>query len=721
MSLSPRVIRSQLHMLMPLMRSCSLDTIRKAQNRVGELMEARYHSEILGKHHAFPDFEGAWIIPKDERRQGVILYLHGGGYTCGDLDYAKGFGSMLAVQTGTRVFCAAYRLAPEHPYPAALEDALTAYQYLLDKGYQPEQIALCGESAGGGLCYCLCLRLRELRLSMPCCIIAISPWTDLTSSGESYEKNKDRDPSMCVEMLEIFSRCYTDNRMNPLASPLFGDLNGMPPSLIFAAENEIMVSDAVQMHEKLFSFGCKSKLVVRQERWHGYLLYGLSEDKGDFQSINSFLRDYLCPEWKLRWLPLDNAAKIYPAARRENWSNVFRLSATLTQSVDVSVLQMALDVTVRRFPSIAARLRRGVFWYYLEQIPQVPKIREEASYPLTSMSKEEIRQCAFRVIVYHRRIAIEFFHSLTDGSGAMIFLKTLLAEYLQQKYGISIPAEEGILGRLEYPSDEELEDSFQKYAGNVNAGRRENNAWRLGGTPEPDGFHHLTCFQIPVHAVLEKAHSFNVTLTTFLGAVMMQAIQQMQKEQIPFSRLRKHIRIQLPVNLRGLYPSRTLRNFALYVTPEIDPRLGEYTFEEICAAVRHRMGLEINQKHMGSLIAANVSSERLMAVRIMPLFLKNLVMKIAFDTMGERKSCLSMSNLGKIQIPEIMVPYVERFDFILGVQATAPYNCGVLSYGDTLYVNFIRNIRESRLEYHFYKVLQDMGIPVMVESNLADR
>ena len=123
----------------------------------------------------------------------------------------------------------------------------------------------------------------------------------------------------------------------------------------------------------------------------------------------------------LRWMRLDNAAKIYPAARRRNWSNVFRQSVTLTEEVDVAVLQSALDVTVKRFPSIAARLRKGAFWYYLQQLEQAPAVQEEYSYPLCYMSNEEMRRCAFRVIAYGDRIAVEFFHSLTDGTGAMVF------------------------------------------------------------------------------------------------------------------------------------------------------------------------------------------------------------------------------------------------------------------------------------------------------------
>lgn len=721
MSMSIKTIRSQMNLLGPILKKCSIETLRKGQDKIGELMEAQYRNQVIVKEHAFEKFRGAWVMPKDERRQGVILYLHGGGYTCGNLEYALGFSSMLASQCGTRVFCPAYRLAPEHRYPAALDDCMEAYLYLLSKGYSSEHITLCGESAGGGLCYALCFKLREQGMPLPCGVIGISPWTDLTASGISYKHNIDKDPSMTVEKLKYFAEKYTDDYKNPLVSPMFGDLKGMPPSLLFAAENEIMCSDAEDFHKKLLENGCKSQLVTKPERWHAYLLYGLMEDHKEWSVLNRFLSHHMSPANKLRWLPLDNAAKIYPAARRENWSNVFRVSATLKEDVDKEILRSALDVTLRRFPSIGVRLRKGAFWYYLEQLSYVPEIRDENSYPLIKMSRKETRKCAFRIIVYKRRIAVEIFHSLTDGNGAMVFLKSLVAEYLQQKYHVYIPAEEGVLGRLEEPSEEELEDSFQKYAGKLCASRKERTAWHVGGTPEVKGFQHLTCFKLPVQEVLKKAHEHGVSLTTFICAVIMQALQQSQKEKVPNPNRRKPIKVLIPVNLRKLYPSRSLRNFVLYTIPEILPKLGEYSFKEIYHVIQSKMNTDITAKNMSMMIATNINSERLMAVRIMPLFIKNFVMKAVFDSVGEKKSCLSISNLGAVKLPEAMVPYVERLDFILGVQATAPYNCGVLSYGDTLYINFIRNVREADLEFHFQTVLKEMGLSAEVESNQEAR
>ena len=419
----------------------------------------------------------------------------------------------------------------------------------------------------------------------------------------------------------------------------------------------------------------------------------------------------------LKWWRLDNAAKIYPAAMRKNWSNVFRQSITLNEDIDVDVLKSALKVTVKRFPSIAARLRKGVFWYYLEQLSSSPEIMEESSYPLVFMKKEEIRRCALRVIVYKNRIAVEFFHSLTDGTGALIFLKTLTAEYLEQKYSISIPNEFGVLDRKQKPLKEELEDSFLKYAGNVCASRKDTNAWRMVGEEEKNSFLNLTCFRIPLKETLEKAHEYNSTLTVFLSAVIMKALINLQNEKEPDISKQKLIKLLIPVNLRKLFGSNTLRNFAMYTVPEIDTRLGEWTFGEICDVIKHKMGTEVTPKFMSSVIATNVKDERNTFLRLVPLPIKNAVMKAVFDSVGEKKSCLSFSNIGKIDLPEIMKKYVLRMDFILGVQAAAPYNCGMLSFGDTIYLNFIRNVRYAELEYYFHKVLEELGISALVESN----
>ena len=279
-----------------------------------------------------------------------------------------------------------------------------------------------------------------------------------------------------------------------------------------------------------------------------------------------------------------------------------------------------------------------------------------------------------------------------------------------------MPAEDGVLGRLEEPSEAELEDSFLKYAGSVSASRKSATAYHIDGRPEPDDFVNLTTMMLSVPQVKAKAKEYSVSVTELMAAAMMKAIAALQDEDVPRRRQRP-VKVLVPVNLRNLFPSKTLRNFSLFVTPEMDGRLGDYSLEELCDLVHHRLGLEVTPKQMSAKIATNVNSERSAAIKLMPLFIKNAAMKAAFNTVGERKACICMSNLGAVKLPQVMRQYVKRMDFIIGVQARAPYNCGVISYGDTMYINIIRNTVEPTLEASFFSVLRDIGLHVKVESN----
>lgn len=666
------------------------------------------------------DFEAQWIIPGDNASGGVILYLHGGGYTCGGIEYAKGFGSKLACSFGLKVLCCAYRLAPENRFPAAVDDALSAYKYLLSNGFSPDRIVLAGESAGGGLCYSLCIRLKSEGIEMPAGIVAISPWTDLTQSSDSYEQNKDNDPSMTKERLDFFAECYADDKTDPLVSPLFFEGVKFPPSLIFAGQDEIMLDDARKMHSKLQKCGSRSKLIIAPNMWHAYLLYGLKEHEGHYNEIGRFISGVM-PCAAPGWVRLDNAAKIFPASRRRGWYNKFRISANLFEPVDPEVLQSALCVTIRRFPYIAARLKTGFFWYYLEEIESAPKVLCDGYQPLMRRPFDDVRKCAIRVLYYKNRIAVEFFHAVTDGTGGTVFLKTLIAEYLWQKYSVRIPNESGVLDRLSCPEPSELEDSFLNNTGQVSAKRSSGRAYHLIGEPESDGYLNLTAGSVNLDKALELSRSYGVTLTAFLSAVMLQSVLELQKKKVKNPKKRLPVKIQIPVNLRNLFGGNTLRNFVMVVNVGVDPRMGEYSFSELVSAVHHQMALLITKKNMQAVFTTNVNSEKILAVKLVPLFLKNIVMKAVFNSVGESQACLSLSNLGAVELPEEMKPYVTSFDFIIGPQAAADYNCGVCSFGSELRINFIRKSVEPELEREFFTNLVKLGLKVTVESNQRER
>lgn len=292
MELSQKMLRKQLQLLKPVLNGCSIETARKGQDLLGTLLCSSYRKEVRMEPLSFSNCAACRMVPRDRISRGRILYLHGGGYVCGDLEYAKGFGAVLAAVTGAEVLCPGYRLAPEHPHPAALEDAMEAYSFLLEER-SPTDLVLCGESAGGGLIYAVCLRAKELGLPLPAGLVGISPWTDLTASGESYRVNLERDPSMMPERLNFYAKCYVpdEDRRVPLVSPLFGDLHCLPPSLLFVGGDEVMLDDTRLLHRKLLDAGCESKLIVAPELWHAYVLYCLKERRGDLEQIREFCAD----------------------------------------------------------------------------------------------------------------------------------------------------------------------------------------------------------------------------------------------------------------------------------------------------------------------------------------------------------------------------------------------------------------------------------------------
>ena len=417
-----------------------------------------------------------------------------------------------------------------------------------------------------------------------------------------------------------------------------------------------------------------------------------------------------------RWMRLDNAALIFPAVRCRHWANAFRVSTTLTEPVDPAVLQQAVDDLMPRFPSLYVRLRTGVFWYYLEEIPSPPRVREDFAYPLTLMRDKELHTCCLRVMYFRDRIAVEFFHSLTDGNGGMIYLKTLTARYLTLKYGVQIPPEEGILDWREAPKPEELEDSFVRNTNGVVLNDHEPDALRMRGTREYD-FLHLTTGVIPTQVLLEAAHRYHSTITVFLAAVLEQSILEYQAERCPNRKKRKPVKVTVPINLRRLYGSKTLRNFVLTLNPGVDPRMGEYTLEELCRIMAAQLAAEGTPQQMAGRIAANVTPQQIIAIRAVPLWLKNIIMGIVYKQRGESKGCINLSNIGKVQLPESMTLYVRRMEFIIGPQRTYPNNCSVASFGEETYVSIIRNIRESELERRFYSRLVELGVPVLIETN----
>lgn len=292
-TLVSRIMRRQIRLLRPVYASFSLKTARAFTDGLARLGAKAVEGKVRFDDFFIGGIPASTAIPMERRADDdkTLLYLHGGGYVTGGLEYARGYAGLLAAETGHCVTAIAYRLAPENPYPAALDDAFGAYEYLL-RYYDAENISLIGESAGGGLILALCHRLKAESLPLPARLVLISPWTDLTLSGRSYTENCKTDPSLTFEEVEFFAEAYApDDRSLQFVSPLFGDFTGFPPCRIFAGGDELLRDDSLRLYDRMIESGAECKMTVGDGMWHAYVLYPTPESSEAMEEIRAFLED----------------------------------------------------------------------------------------------------------------------------------------------------------------------------------------------------------------------------------------------------------------------------------------------------------------------------------------------------------------------------------------------------------------------------------------------
>lgn len=416
------------------------------------------------------------------------------------------------------------------------------------------------------------------------------------------------------------------------------------------------------------------------------------------------------------WYKLDLSANVYPTLQRKNFSNVYRISLSLKESIQPDILQKALDLTLPRFPTFQVALRKGLFWRYLESNHRPgPYVREDIENPCMPMHFKANHRYLIRIYYYERRISLEVFHSLSDGAGTLYFLKTLTAVYLRL-LGHEIPNGDGVLDINETPDPEEFEDAYLRYASSkVGRPRSQGNAYRVRGTKEPFYTLNIICGVIPVDKLRVVSKGYGVTITEYLNAVLLYALLHKQKHEKPFRE--RPVTLAMPVNLRSFFPSKTLRNFISMVYPSIDPRMGDYTFEEILVHVHNYMRYYINPKFLNADIVTNASVQQNPLIRIVPLFIKDFTVRKFYANVQDGQSSAGLTNVGLTKLPAEMQPYVERFDVLMGQPFSARTNCAIISYQNILTVNFTSSIKETDIERYFFRKLVQDSVPVKIETN----
>ena len=416
------------------------------------------------------------------------------------------------------------------------------------------------------------------------------------------------------------------------------------------------------------------------------------------------------------WLKLDNAAKLFPAIISKDLTSVFRISASLNSPVKYSVLKEAVAITSKRFPYFSVSLGSGLFWHFLDFNERPPRIQVEEKIPCTAFALSRKDEPLYRIILKGNRISAEFIHILTDGGGALEYLKSLLYTYLTL-----IGRQPGSPGNIILPgtpiSEEELEDGYNKYFHKLPPPTRLVRSWHLPFRVNDRPRLRIIRGEINVNEILELTHKLNVSLTEYLASVYLFSLQGIfvSGNGKKGSHKRKVLRIEVPVNMRNKLPSRTMRNFSLFVSPELDLRLGTYTFEEVLLSVHHQLQISSEIKQISRFLSSNVGYEKLLIVRIMPLFIKEMAIAAIYRGLAAKRFTGVMTNLGLVTLPETMSELVEAFELISPPpNPKVKVGCALISYKNKLRITFSNITQSPELERRFFKHLTEAGIHVRI-------
>lgn len=418
---------------------------------------------------------------------------------------------------------------------------------------------------------------------------------------------------------------------------------------------------------------------------------------------------------KRRGIPLDSSGIVHLAVLRKGYTNTFRLSAAMDEPVCPKALQAAVDKVSPHFPTIVAGIRPGLFHYMVVPADKPPAVHPDNA-PLADMPQEMIRNCAVRILYGETQIAVEIFHSLTDGYGGMEFFKALLMEYLCQK-GCIIRSTEQTFTLLDSTQPKLQADDYLTYAGAETAPMNRRKVYRLPGQAGPEHEVELVAELYDTQELVETARYFGVSLTVLLTAIMTEAVFSVQRSEGHGAM--QPVQIMVPINLRKRFPSRSLRNFSLYALPCIMPDQEALPFEKLLQEIADQLRQQCSKEYLSAQLGSVVKLQNLPIVRFLPLALKNFFLRIGFHFCGERNSCLSVSNLGAVEWPQELQRHIQHLEFSLTPRRNAPYNFGVVSFNGKLAICFSRRSDDPSLEQRFFKGLSDMGYEPEPKAEMA--
>ncbi|MQN00542.1 MAG: hypothetical protein DUD27_06015 [Lachnospiraceae bacterium] len=420
------------------------------------------------------------------------------------------------------------------------------------------------------------------------------------------------------------------------------------------------------------------------------------------------------PHRMTHWEKLDNSALLFPAIATNSMTNTYRLAVILKEKVIGDILQEALEFVLKRFPGFKQRLRKGFFWYYLEENDKpIPKVVEEDTYPCRSTKTNENNSYLFRVTYYDRRINLEVFHVLADGTGGFEFLKELTFAYLrfaheklQEKVGDSF-SEGTSVNR-----DDSFVRNYKKpeKLSNVYAVKR---AFLIKGEHLPyHGFGVVNAY-LSVPEVKKIAHSFGVSINELMVALFMYSTYKAYRPQMTPKR---PIRVAVPVNLRPYFDSITTKNFFVMISAEFIPEKDDYTFEEIVDIAKESLRKQITKENLESIFSFNVSGQQMMLARTVPLIFKNIGLRAVYGR-SALANTTTVTNMGQVNVPDVYADYIESAQTFLSFSKGQGLKLGIASFRNVMTLSFSTVYSDTTLIMEFLRKLSELGAVSSVETN----
>ncbi|MEG0356803.1 MAG: hypothetical protein RR580_03610 [Christensenellaceae bacterium] len=416
------------------------------------------------------------------------------------------------------------------------------------------------------------------------------------------------------------------------------------------------------------------------------------------------------------WYRLDTAAKLYPSISQTHNNATFRLALELYEEVNKELLQQALVKIMPRFPTFAATLKRGMFWYYLEPNDALPIVKEDSGFPCKRLKDFINNGFLFNVTYYKKNVMMECFHGLADGAGAIEFLKTLMYEYFEL-CGYDMDSEGMVLDSQGKIGADELDNSFVTYYDESGDARKlkQPQAYHVMGTPNEQEAIFVTHGIIDLKEFLAHVKKKGVTVTAYVSALLICCIAKQQG--LEYRKDKRPVIVSVPVDLRNMFPSHTLRNFMSYANIGVEIN-GKIEFDEILKSVAAQLKDGLSKEKISAAINKNVQYEKNPFIRMTPLFVKNIVVSNTYKVYGEGCYTLVLSNLRTAQFPETMRRRIKQVYYTLGVSELNPINCVLVSYEDKMVMTFARGIEQTEIiRYFFEHFSKELKMKVEMRGN----